>query len=146
MGLAAVRAIAFAFTGSVLIYLVVGWVLVVQMGVGPFMDVPTAVIAVVVGAGLGIIFIGYAVSRSILGQQVGPKPEGGALRQRYIKAVVIACALRELATIVGFALSLLTGNLTWVLVLGGGAIFSMAVHWPRRGAVEDWLQQQQRHS
>ena len=144
--MAAVRAIAFVFTSSVLIYLGVGWLLVVQMGVAPFMEVPTAVIAVVVGVGLGIIFIGYAVSRSILGQRADPNPEGGALMQRYIKAVVIACALRELAAISGFALSLLTGNLTWVLILGGAAMFSMAVHWPRRDAVEDWIQQQHRRS
>ncbi|MCH7824842.1 MAG: hypothetical protein IH849_08580 [Acidobacteria bacterium] len=141
-----VRAIPFALTSSVLIYLVVGWLLAVQIGVGPLVEVPTAVIAAVVGAGLVIIFIGYAVSRWILGQPVGPNPEAGALMQRYIKAVVMACALREVAVTVGFALSLFTANLTWVLVLGGAAMISMALHWPRRDAVEDWMQQQQRRS
>jgi len=141
-----VRAFAFAFTSSVWMFLIAGWLLVVQRGVGPFMEVSTAVIAVVVAAGLGVIVIGYVASRSILGQQAGPNPDDGALMQRYIKAVVMACALRELATIVGFALSLLTGNFTWVVVLAGATMFSMAVHWPRRDAVEDWIQQQQRRS
>ncbi len=142
----AVRAIAFTFTSSILIYTVAGWLLVVQMEIALVGEVPTAVISAVVGAGLVIIFIGYAVSRSILGQPAGPNPETGVLMQRYTKAVVVACALREVAAIIGFALSLLTGNLTWVLVLGGAAMFSMTVHWPRRDAVEDWLQQQQRRS
>ena len=141
--MAAVRAVACAFTISVLVYLVTGWLLTVQMGIGPFMELPAPVIATVVAAGLVIIFVGYAVSRKILGQPAGPNPEAGALMQRYIKAVVMACALRQVAAATGFALSLFTADLTWVLVLGGAAMFSMSVHWPRRSSVEDWMQQQQ---
>ncbi len=142
----AVRAIAFTFTASILIYTVAGWLLVVQMEIALVGEVPPAVIWAMVGAGFVIIFIGYAASRSILGQPVGPNPEAGLLMQRYTKAVMVACALREVAAAAGLALSLLTGNLTWVLVLGGAAMFSMTVHWPRRDAVEDWLQQQQHRS
>jgi len=144
--MATVRAVAFTFTSSVLVYLVLAWLLTVQMGIGSFMEVPKAVIAVVVAAGLVIIFAGYAISRWILGQPAGPNPEAGALMQRYIKAVIIACALREVAAATGFALSLFSGDLTWVLVLAGTAMFSMTVHWPRRSSVEDWMQQQERRS
>lgn len=62
--------------------------------------------------------------------------------QRYTKSVIVASALRELAVVVGFLLTLFTGDLTWVLLLGGIALISMLVHWPRRDAVYDFLQQQ----
>lgn len=65
-----------------------------------------------------------------------------AAMQRYTKSVIVASALRELAVVVGFLLTLFTGDLTWVLLLGGIALISMLVHWPRRDAVYDFLQQQ----
>jgi hypothetical protein len=62
--------------------------------------------------------------------------------QRYTNSVVVAAALREIASIVGLALTLLTASMTWMLLLGGAALTSMLIHWPRRAAIEDFLQQQ----
>jgi hypothetical protein len=62
--------------------------------------------------------------------------------QRYTKSLLVAAGTREFASVVGLVLTLLTGNLTWVLVLSGVALVSMLIHWPRRAAVEDFLQQQ----
>jgi branched-subunit amino acid transport protein len=50
--------------------------------------------------------------------------------------------MREVASVVGLLLSLLTRDVIWVILLGGAALVSMLVHWPRRAALEDWLQQQ----
>lgn len=49
----------------------------------------------------------------------------------YMSANIIAFALREGAGLIGFVLSLLTGNPWWGWGLGGAAVIAMIVDWPR---------------
>ncbi|HEX6903525.1 MAG TPA: hypothetical protein VF789_27660 [Thermoanaerobaculia bacterium] len=49
----------------------------------------------------------------------------------YMSANIIAFAMREGAGLMGFVLSLLTGNPWWSWGLGGAAVLSMIVDWPR---------------
>ena len=55
-----------------------------------------------------------------------------ARAQGFVQATIVAFALREAAGIIGLVLSLLTGNLLWVLALGGLAALAMVAGWPRR--------------
>lgn len=49
----------------------------------------------------------------------------------YMSANIIAFALREGAGMMGFVLSLLTGNPWWSWGLGGAAVIAMIVDWPK---------------
>lgn len=49
----------------------------------------------------------------------------------YMSANIIAFAMREGAGLMGFVLSLLTGNPWWGWGLGGAAVISMIVDWPK---------------
>lgn len=49
----------------------------------------------------------------------------------YISANIIAFAMREGAGLMGFVLSLLTGNPWWGWGLGAAAIIAMIVDWPK---------------
>jgi hypothetical protein len=49
----------------------------------------------------------------------------------YTSANIIAFAMREGAGLIGFVLSLLTGNPWWGWGLGGAAVIAMIVDWPR---------------
>lgn len=49
----------------------------------------------------------------------------------YMSANIIAFAMREGAALMGFVLSLLTGNPWWSWGLGGAAVLSMIVDWPK---------------
>jgi hypothetical protein len=48
------------------------------------------------------------------------------------KATIVACALREAGGLIGFVLTVITGNSWWAWVLGGAALIAMAMDWPRR--------------
>jgi hypothetical protein len=50
----------------------------------------------------------------------------------YMSANIIAFAMREGAGLMGFVLSLLTGNPWWSWGLGGAAVLAMIVDWPKR--------------
>ena len=52
--------------------------------------------------------------------------------QRYTKSLLVAAGTREFASVVGLVLTLLTGNLTWVLVQTG-AVFLIVQ------SIEDFL-------
>lgn len=72
-----------------------------------------------------------AIKRALL-KRSGAEPIGAADRAGdYMSANVIAFALREGAGLIGFMLSLLTGNPWWSWGLGGAAVIAMIVDWPR---------------
>ena len=152
-----VRLIAIAFAASVLLYAAVAYLLIGVLGHRQVMEVPFYIAAAIAVSQLLTILAGWLMSPSMRrpdrargvtiasgGGADGTGPEVGAeeAMQRYVKSVVVAAALRELASIVGLLLTLLTADMTWVLLLGGVALLSMLVHWPRRAAIEDFLQQQ----
>ena len=144
------RIISMAFVGSVLFYVGLCWLLLPTLGPEPIMDLPFPVIAGIAASQLVVILAGYLLSRSIragaasvaTAAATDPGRRPGIYMQRYVQSVVVALAMRELAAVVGLMLSLLTGQIMWVVFLGGASVISMLVHWPRRGAVEEWFSQQ----
>ena len=152
-----VRMIAIAFAASVLLYAAVAYLLIAVLGHQQLMEVPLYVSAAIAVSQLLAILAGWLISLSMRrpdrargvtiasgggAEGTGPEVDPDEAMHRYIKSVAAAAALRELASIVGLLLRLLTANMTWVLLLGGTALISMFVHWPRRAALEDFLQQQ----
>jgi len=139
------RALALAFCSSVFFYVLVAWILIEVVGFEALADLPFAIVAAVAILQLLVILAGWLAS---LRMRV-PRGDSGSSPahieeslQRYMSSVVVASALREVASVVGLVLTLLTGDLTWVIALGAAATISMMVHWPRREAVRDFLQQQ----
>jgi hypothetical protein len=56
----------------------------------------------------------------------------GKVFAAYRKATLIAFALREAGGLIGFILSILTGNPWWSWGLGGAAVIAMLFDWPKR--------------
>ncbi len=147
----ALRMIPLAFTGSVVVYIGIAWFLTRIMDWEPILELPFPVVAGLAATQILVVLLGYLLSRSLrsraaaMAAKRGPagSPErAAAYLDRYTQSVVVASALREVAALTGFLLSLFTGEVLWVVLLGGVALVSMLVHWPRRGAVEEWLSQQ----
>lgn len=154
------RIIAIAFAASVVLYAAGAYLLIGRLGHQPVMEVPLSVSAAIAVSQLLTILAGWLISLSMrrpgrtravtlasAGATEGtagaePGVDHDEAMHRYIKSLLVAAALRELASIVGLLLTLLTADMTWVLLLGGTALISMFVHWPRRAAIEDFLQQQ----
>ncbi len=164
------RLIAIGFAASVLLYAAVAYLLIGVLGHQQVLEVPLYLAAAIAVSQFLTILAGWLISLSIRrphrargvtipsgtagstdaaaaaesadAKSTTPEVVADEAMQRYIKSVVVAAGLRELASIVGLVLTVLTANMTWVLLLGGAALISMLVHWPRRGAIEDFLQQQ----
>lgn len=56
----------------------------------------------------------------------------GKVFNAYQNATLIAFALREAGGLIGFILSLLTGNPWWSWGLGGAAVIAIIFDWPKR--------------
>ncbi len=56
----------------------------------------------------------------------------GKVFAAYRKATLMAFALREAGGLIGFILSILTGNPWWSWGLGGAAVIAMLFDWPKR--------------
>jgi hypothetical protein len=56
----------------------------------------------------------------------------GKVFSAYQTATIVGFALREAGALIGFILSLLTGNPWWSWGLGGAAVVAMVFDWPRR--------------
>lgn len=144
--------LAFAFCASVVVYIVVGWLLIDVLGFEALAALPPAMVTAIAASQLFVILAGYLISNAIRGPAPARQRSGGIDRatsddaeadmQRYARSVIVASALREVAAVVGLVLTLLSGELVWVALLGAATIVSMIVHWPRRGAVQDYLEQQ----
>jgi len=144
--------VALAFCASAVTYVVVGMVLVEVVGFEALAALPRTVATAIAVSQLLVILAGYLVSRAIRTAAPSPQTSGAVneaarddaeeAMQRYTRSVIVASALREVAAVVGLVLTLLTGELLWVLLLSAAATISMVVHWPRRDAVQDYLEQQ----
>jgi len=162
-----VRLIAIGFAASVLLYTAVAYLLISVLGHQQVLEVPLYLAAAIAVSQFLTILAGWLISLSIRrphrargvtipsgtagstdaaesadAKSTTPEVVADEAMQRYIKSVVVAAGLRELASMVGLLLTVLTANMTWVLLIGGVALISMLVHWPRRAAIEDFLQQQ----
>jgi len=147
-----VRVIALGFSTTMIVYVGVAALLIEVFAFERILEVPFYIAASIAVLQLLVILAGYLVSLSMRKPSSAAAPTGMAppgagtdvdeAMQRYTKSLLVAAGTREFASVVGLVLTLLTGNLTWVLVLSGVALVSMLIHWPRRAAVEDFLQQQ----
>lgn len=142
-----VRVPALAFCGSALLYIGVAWLLVVPLGMPPLWELPFAVVAGIALSQLVVLLAGYLISRAI--RNAGRPSAGGAAPttadaalQRYTRSVIVGAASRETVAVVGLMLTLCTGEFRWVVLLAAVATVSMLIHWPRREAMIDFLQQQ----
>jgi hypothetical protein len=148
-----VRMISFAFSTSALAFVGIAWLMIEGMGFTALLPLSMPVATAIAVLQLVVILAGYLLSRSIrsapaarLQGSVAASSSDAArvaeAMQRYVKSVVVSAAFREAACVVGFILTVLTGDLMWVALLATAALISTTVHWPRRAAVEDYLQQQ----
>lgn len=143
------RTIGSAFCFTALLYVGIAWLLIEQLEFAGVLELPFAVAAAIAVAQLPVILAGYLIARAIRNPRpaTSAAPRDGAgdveeAMQRYARSVVVGSVLREVASVVGLMLSLFTGELLWVVALAAVALVSMLVHWPRRDAVLDFLQQQ----
>lgn len=144
--------LALAFCASAVMYVFVGAVLIEVVGFDALAALPRTVITAIAVSQLLVILAGYLISRAIRAAAPSPQTSGAVneaargdaeeAMQRYTRSVIVASALREVAAVVGLVLTLLSGELVWVVVLSAAATISMIVHWPRHGAVQDYLEQQ----
>jgi len=118
-----------AFLVSVAVYVLVARLV---MGKAPALAplpelLPWILAGVAVLALLSAQPLGALMARNAESQ---PTPE--ARQAGYRQAVVVAFAVRESAAIFGLVLTLLTGDLSWVLILAAAAVLAMVIGWPRR--------------
>ena len=148
------RAVAVLLAGGIVVYMFLAWFLLRSVILEPIAALPLAVNLGLGFAGLVVMLAGYVAGRRMRDASASPassKMTGQAdskqldgLLQRYTRAFIVAAAAREAAGVLGLALALLNADIRPALLLGGVALGSMLIHWPRRGAVENWLFQQPR--
>ena len=135
------RIVALTFVTTIGVYVLTGWLLLTVFEMGPIIEeLSMTVIIAVVAASLSASLISFPVRSSMLSGGVGMS-DPALLVQRYMKANVVAFVLREVPAVTGLALTVLTGDITWVAALGAASVVTMALDWPRQDAVMDWLQQ-----
>ncbi len=148
------RVIAILLSSGIVVYMFLAWLLLRSIILEPIAALPPAVNLGLGFAGLLVILAGYLLGRRMRDASASPSSTEttgqtdskrlDGLLQRYTRAFVVAAAAREAAAVIGLVLTLLNGDVRPALLLGGIALGSMLIHWPRRGAVEDWLLEQRR--
>ena len=148
------RVIAILLSSGIVVYMFLAWLLLRSIILEPIAALPPAVNLGLGFAGLLVILAGYLLGRGMRDASASPSSTEttgqtdskllDGLLQRYTRAFVVAAAAREAAAVIGLVLTLLNGDVRPALLLGGIALGSMLIHWPRRGAVEDWLLEQRR--
>ncbi|MGD8328095.1 MAG: hypothetical protein PVJ49_01585 [Acidobacteriota bacterium] len=143
--IARLRSLAIAFCASAAMYVGIALILERVVGLGPLLEISFPVAAGIAVLQLLVILAGYLISRAVRAPRnarAAAARDAEEAMGRYTTSVIIASAMREVAAVIGFVLTLLTGDLMWVSLLAAVAVVSMLVHWPRRAAVRDFLEQQ----
>ena len=145
------RAVAAAMVGSTFLYIAVAWVVVDRLLTEPLMALPATAILAIAVLQLPVLLASFLAARAVRAQAAaraaavpGMGEEPTFLPRAYARSVIVAFALREVPVVVGLTLSLLTADLTWVVLLGFAGLAAMAADWPRRDAAENWLREQGR--
>ena len=86
--------------------------------------------------GVSMLIIAEIVFRALAARARRIEPPEGRLIP-YQSAVVIGFALRESAGVMGLILTLLTGDLRWVVGLSFLAFVAMVAAWPRQSTLEE---------
>lgn len=125
---------------AVVLYAVAALALVGTGFLGPILELATEFQALAAGAGFVVVLLATPVSRALLARAEAVRPRDPArLLDTFQRSTLVGYVLRETGAVVGVVVTLLTGNVLWVLLTSGVALVTMALAWPRRGAVEDWL-------
>lgn len=125
---------------SVVLYAAIGVALVATGFVGPILELATEIQALAAGAGIVLTLAATPLSRSLLARAEAGRPrDPERLFDAYRRSILMGYALRETGAVVGFLVTLLTGNVLWVLLTSGIALLAMVLAWPRRDAVADWM-------
>jgi hypothetical protein len=91
------------------------------------------VIISLVAVGLALLVAAPSVKRAIFKRADAEGFDSDAERRAaYQKATIVAFALREAGGLIGFVLTVITGNSWWAWGLGGAALIAMAMDWPKR--------------
>jgi hypothetical protein len=128
-----------AFALSQLVYFGIAWFLLRGPGaLEPLAAALPGVLSWVLAAvGLGMVMAAPALQSSLLRQA---RESAGSVEEylgRHRAAAVIGYALRESAGVIGLVVSLLGGDLRWVLGLGLLAAVTLLGAWPRTLAIEE---------
>jgi hypothetical protein len=102
-------------------------------GLAP-VPIPQMVSIVLFAAGVALLVAAPAIKGAVYKRADAEGIHGdlGKVFAAYRKATLMAFALREAAGLIGFVLSILTGNPWWSRGLGGAAVIAMAMDWPKR--------------
>lgn len=120
---------------SIPIYVVMAWVIVGQGGAAPAGGgLPSVVTWALAAVGAALLAAGQALWAA-LRRSAASRPTLEERLATYRTATVVSFAVRESAAIVGLAITLLTGDLRWCLVLGAAAVLAMLLGWPRRADI-----------
>ena len=129
------------FIGSLCLYIGVAWWLVHQVdwqgvwhGNGAFLT------GIIGGMALAPLLAAPYVSRMIMAQTSATSLSDAStpLWQAYLRATIVAFAMREVPGTVGFVLTCLTGETLWCFVFSGMAICAMVLGWPNQAHIEQW--------
>lgn len=117
---------------SLVIYVVLASFLVEQEGFVVAGDLPPVLPPLL--AVIGVAMLGVAqVIPSMITRQAGTASADLGERLRTAQtATIIGMALRESTAIFGLVITLLTGEILWVLALAALSALAMVVNWPRR--------------
>jgi hypothetical protein len=121
--------------GLVLVNAVLG--LLLARGLAP-VPIPQIVSIVLFAAGVALLVAAPAVKGAVYkrADAEGIQGDPGKVFAAYRKATLMAFALREAGGLIGFVLSILTGNPWWSWGLGGAAVIAMLFDWPKREPLE----------
>ncbi len=116
---------------SLVIYVVLASFLVEQEGFVVAGDLPPVLPPLL--AAIGVAMLGIAqVIPSLIARQARATSDVGERLRTAQTATIIGMALRESTAIFGLVITLLTGEIVWVLALAGLSALAMVVNWPRR--------------
>ncbi|MCD4748917.1 MAG: hypothetical protein K8R59_06030 [Thermoanaerobaculales bacterium] len=127
-----------ALTASLGFYVGIAWLLQRQgsFTMGP---VPEDLPLILSLTGFSLLIVAEIVFRGLAARARRVEPPEGRLIP-YQSAVVVGFALRESAGVLGLVLTLLTGDLRWVVGLSLLAGVAMVAAWPRRSTLEELVQ------
>jgi F0F1-type ATP synthase membrane subunit c/vacuolar-type H+-ATPase subunit K len=120
---------------SLVIYVVLASFLVEQEGFAVTGEMPPILPPLLAAIGVGMLVVAQIVPALIARQARAAADIGERLRQAQT-TVIIGMALRESTAIFGLVITLLTGEILWVLALAGLSALAMVVNWPRRSHLE----------
>jgi len=117
--------------GLVLANTVLGLLLARGVTPGP---ISQTVSIMLFAAGVALLVAAPAVKGAVYKRADAEGIQGdlGKVFAAYRKATLMAFALREAGGLIGFILSILTGNPWWSWGLGGAAVIAMLFDWPKR--------------